>query len=116
MERKINQSIIDHKEFLSNFDNFLLDCDGVLWLGNKIIDGIPKTLEFLRKQGKKLIFVTNNSTQSREEYQQILKCFNIFCDLSEIYTSGYAAAQYLKKREFTKKNIYHRRRRTRKRI
>lgn len=52
--------------FLDSYDNFLLDCDGVIWEGDHVIEGVHQTMEYLRKVGKKIIFVTNNATKSRQ--------------------------------------------------
>lgn len=41
---------------------------GVIWRGDSVIDGVPETLDMLRAAGKKLVFVTNNSTKSRKGY------------------------------------------------
>jgi hypothetical protein len=41
---------------------------GVIWRGDSVIDGVPDTLDMLRAMGKKLVFVTNNSTKSRKGY------------------------------------------------
>ena len=54
--------------FLSSFDTVLTDCDGVLWTGSVAINGSPEVIQALRKLGKKVIYVTNNSTKSRKEY------------------------------------------------
>ena len=55
-------------DFLKSFDTVLTDCDGVLWTGSVAIDGSPEVIQALRKLGKKVIYVTNNSTKSRKEY------------------------------------------------
>ena len=31
----------------------IFDCDGVIWKGDSLIDGVPAVLEMLRKAGKK---------------------------------------------------------------
>ena len=36
--------------------------------GDTVIEGVPETLAMLRQMGKKLFFVTNNSTKSRKGY------------------------------------------------
>jgi hypothetical protein len=41
---------------------------GVIWKGDSIIPGVPETLDMLKSMGKRLIFVTNNSTKSRAGY------------------------------------------------
>ncbi|KAK6456692.1 p-Nitrophenyl phosphatase [Scheffersomyces xylosifermentans] len=53
---------------LEKYDNFLFDCDGVIWLDEKLIPGVLKTIEYLESKGKKFAFVTNNSSKSREAY------------------------------------------------
>ena len=62
----MSQSELD--DFLNSFDTVLTDCDGVLWTGSVAIDGSPEVIQALRKLGKKVIYVTNNSTKSRKEY------------------------------------------------
>jgi hypothetical protein len=36
-------------DFLLSLDNFIFDCDGVLWLSGHIIHGAPDTLQMLRR-------------------------------------------------------------------
>ena len=55
-------------EFLNSFDTVLTDCDGVLWTGSHAIDGSPQVVQAFRQLGKKVIYVTNNSTKSRNGY------------------------------------------------
>lgn len=33
-------------------DCFIFDCDGVIWRGDSVIDGVPETLDFLRSQAR----------------------------------------------------------------
>ena len=54
--------------FLNSFDTVLTDCDGVLWRGSVAVEGSPDVIQALRSLGKKVIYVTNNSTKSRREY------------------------------------------------
>jgi 4-nitrophenyl phosphatase len=83
------------KEFIDKFDVFLLDCDGVLWSGDHVFEGIPETIAYLRSQGKRTVFVTNNSTKSRAEYLKKLKGANIPCDVEDVFGSSYSAAIYI---------------------
>ena len=44
------------------YDAVVFDCDGVLYLGDKLIDGALATLRALRdRHGLRVFFVTNNS-------------------------------------------------------
>ncbi|KAF2288780.1 hypothetical protein GH714_013146 [Hevea brasiliensis] len=79
---------------------FLFDCDGVIWKGDKLIDGVSQTLEMLRSKGKKLVFVTNNSTKSRRQYAKKFNSLGISVREDEIFSSSFAAAMYLKVNNF----------------
>ncbi|XP_035846403.1 phosphoglycolate phosphatase 1A, chloroplastic isoform X2 [Helianthus annuus] len=62
------QPLQDADALIDSVETFIFDCDGVIWKGDKLIDGVPETLELLRSKGKRLVFVTNNSTKSRKQY------------------------------------------------
>lgn len=89
-------SVQDYKAFLDKFDTFLLDCDGVLWHGNHVLDGILDTIAFLRKNNKRLVFVTNNSTLSRANYVKKFQKLGIEASEDDIFSSALATAVYLK--------------------
>ncbi|CAL3964784.1 unnamed protein product [Diplocarpon coronariae] len=82
-------------EFIDKFDIFLFDCDGVLWSGDHLFPGTVETLELLRSKGKKIVFVTNNSTKSRPDYQKKLTSMGIPSNVDEIFASAYSSAIYI---------------------
>jgi len=88
--------------FVNSFDNFLTDCDGVLWHGNNAIDGSQETLSTLRKMGKRVFFVTNNSTQTRYEYVEKFHKLGFEAAVDEIYCTSNAIAGYMQKIGFNK--------------
>ncbi|QDS71910.1 hypothetical protein FKW77_000412 [Venturia effusa] len=83
------------KEFLKRFDTFLFDCDGVLWSGEHLFPGTAETIKMLREGGKRLVFVTNNSTKSRAEYKKKFDGLGIPCEVEEVFGSSYSAAVYI---------------------
>ncbi|KAF7151485.1 hypothetical protein RHSIM_Rhsim02G0089800 [Rhododendron simsii] len=94
-------------DLLHSVDAFLFDCDGVIWKGDKLIDGVPQTLEMLRSKGKKLVFVTNNSTKSRRQYAKKFQTLGIEVSEEEIFSSSFAAAMFLKVNDFPReKKVY----------
>lgn len=94
-------------DLLNSVDLFIFDCDGVIWRGDAMIDGVPDTLEMLRSMGKKVVFLTNNSTKSRRQYAHKFKSFGIFVHEDEIFSSSFAAAMFLKGIDFPKdKKVY----------
>jgi len=62
---------------------------GVLWLENEVIEDSENVLNKFRDLGKKVFFVTNNSTKTREEL--LAKCHNLGfkADLVSISTHPY---------------------------
>ncbi|KAF2671444.1 4-nitrophenylphosphatase [Microthyrium microscopicum] len=81
--------------FIDKFDTFLFDCDGVLWSGDHLFENVAETLTMLRNKGKKLVFVTNNSTKSRADYAKKFTSFDIPVTAEEVFGSSYSAAIYI---------------------
>lgn len=83
---------------------FLLDCDGVLWRASEPVPGVGASLAALRAAGKRVFFVTNNSTKSRAEYVAKLRATcGIDAREDEVLSSAYAAALYCRGAGLTKK-------------
>ncbi|KAI1338042.1 4-nitrophenylphosphatase-like protein [Xylariaceae sp. FL0016] len=82
-------------EFIDKFDVFLFDCDGVLWSGDHLFEGTVETIELLRSRGKRVVFVTNNSTKSRPDYLKKLTGMGIPSNVEEIFASAYSSAIYI---------------------
>ncbi|EFY98895.2 haloacid dehydrogenase (HAD) superfamily protein [Metarhizium robertsii] len=102
-------------EFIDKFDTFLFDCDGVLWSGDHVFDRVPETIMMLKARGsspltshpscafnsysspsgKRTVFVTNNSTKSREDYLQKISNLHIPCEKEDVFGSSYSAAIYI---------------------
>lgn len=38
----------DYESLLDKYDTWLFDCDGVLWQGDRLIEGVPEVLHLLR--------------------------------------------------------------------
>lgn len=85
------------QQIIDQHDTFIFDCDGVIWLGTHAIPGAVETLKLLKSLGKQVIFVTNNSTKSREKYTHKFEQFGFPATKDEVFGSAYAAATYLEK-------------------
>ena len=81
--------------FLSELDAFALDMDGTLYIGDGLIGNIADTLSRLREMGKKLVYLTNNSSRSESSYREKLSRLGLWDVRDAVYTSGMAAADYL---------------------
>ncbi|XP_074590261.1 phosphoglycolate phosphatase 2-like [Curcuma longa] len=95
------------RSLVDSVEAFLFDCDGVIWKGDTLIEGVPLALQALRSLGKKLVFVTNNSRKSRKQYAKKFASLGLDVSEEEIFSSSFAAAMFLKLRNFPKeKKVY----------
>lgn len=83
---------------LKEKDTFLLDMDGTIFLGNELIDGASDFLDTLKQNGKRYIFLTNNSSKNRMAYVDKLRNLGLDVTAEDIFTSGEATTRYLKNR------------------
>lgn len=90
-------------KFLNSFDTVVTDCDGVLWVSGQAIPGSPEVLNRLRELGKKIFYVTNNSTKTRDELVEGATKLGYIAHKEEIISTAYLTAAYLKSIEFTGK-------------
>ena len=77
---------------------FLFDMDGTLYLGDRLFDFSRELLDEIRKQGKKYLFLTNNSSKSVIDYVKKLEKLGIEATEDDFMTSSGATAYYLKKK------------------
>jgi phosphoglycolate/pyridoxal phosphate phosphatase family enzyme len=85
-------------QLLACTDNFVFDCDGVLYTPEGAIEGAAVALASLRAAGKGCFFVTNNAAATRVELQDKLRSKGIEADVSEIFGAAYLTACYLRQR------------------
>ncbi|KAF8103629.1 hypothetical protein N665_0187s0030 [Sinapis alba] len=101
------QQLENADQLIDSVETFIFDCDGVIWKGDKLIEGVPETLDMLRAKGKRLVFVTNNSTKSRKQYGKKFETLGLNVNEEEIFASSFAAAAYLQSINFPKdKKVY----------
>ena len=81
---------------LKNIKLFLFDMDGTLYLGDRLYDFTKELLSTIKKQGKRYLFMTNNSSKSVEDYIKKLAKLGIEAEYSDFITSSQATAMYLK--------------------
>lgn len=83
-------------EELKNIKLFLFDMDGTLYLGDRLFDFTKELLSTIKKQGKRYLFMTNNSSKSVEDYIKKLAKLGIEAEYADFITSSQATAMYLK--------------------
>jgi len=75
------------------FDGFLIDLDGVVWIGRELVPGAVEALGGLREAGKEVVFVTNNSVKRPEAYAVRLREAGVEVPDGRVVTAGAATAR-----------------------
>ena len=74
---------------------FICDMDGVIYHGNKLLPGVREFVEWMQKENKRFLFLTNSSERSPRELQQKLARMGLEVDESHFYTSALATAKFI---------------------
>ena len=74
---------------------FICDMDGVIYHGNELLDGVKEFVEWLYRENKKFLFLTNATTRSPRELQAKLARLGLEVAEEHFYTSGQATAKFL---------------------
>lgn len=75
---------------------FISDMDGVIYHGNQILPGVREFVEWMQKNKKGYLFLTNNSGSTPMELHQKLERMGLDVPPEHFYTSALATAQFLK--------------------
>ena len=84
-------------EQLRNKKGFICDMDGVIYHGNRILPGVHEFVEWLQREGKEFLFLTNGSGKTPRELQQKLANMGLDIDEKHFYTSALATARFVAK-------------------
>lgn len=80
---------------LESIDAVFVDLDGTVYKGSSVIPGGKKFVDRLRSSGKKLFFLSNNSSKSKAQYQERLKGLGIEVSEKDIILSSDGLISYL---------------------
>src|ERR687894_1059683 len=79
---------------VSSYDQFIVDLDGTVYVGDELTPGAGEAIEALRGAGKGVAFVTNNPRLSGEDYVRKLWKLGLRASLADVVTVG-GATQHL---------------------
>jgi NagD protein len=89
---------MDNREIIEKIKSkkaFISDMDGVIYHGNKLLPGVPEFVDWLKKEGKKFLFLTNSSERTPKELQEKMSRLGIDLEEHVFYTSALATANFL---------------------
>ena len=84
---------------VEGLDALVLDLDGVVYRGDRTIQGAPEAIEAFRSAGKQLLFLTNNATRTESEIVEKLARHGVTTTAEEILTSARATTDLLLERD-----------------
>ena len=82
-------------QYIRSKNGFIIDMDGVLYHGNKLLPGVRDFVNWLKKERKKFVFLTNSSERTPKELKEKLHRLGIDVDTTVFYTSALATAMFL---------------------
>lgn len=78
-----------------NKSGFISDMDGVVYHGNKVLDGVVEFVNWMRENDKKFVFLTNSSEKTPHELSMKLARMGLEVSADHFYTSALATAEFL---------------------
>ena len=82
-------------EALRSKKGYIIDMDGVIYHGNMLLPGVTDFVDWLKREDKAFLFLTNSSERAPRELQQKLARLGLTVDESHFYTSALATAKFL---------------------
>ncbi len=86
-------------ELIRSKKGFICDMDGVIYHGSQLLPSTKKFVEWLQKENKQFLFLTNSSVRSRTELRQKLQRMGMDIEEHHFYTSAIATARFLAKQK-----------------
>ncbi|MDD5468319.1 MAG: HAD-IIA family hydrolase [Anaerolineales bacterium] len=77
------------------YDAYLIDLDGTVYRGERLLPGAGETLQRLRGMGRRLVFLTNEAARRREDFVEKLAGMGVRADREEILSSTMALVAFL---------------------
>src|SRR5262245_36244691 len=77
------------------FDGYIFDLDGTVYLGETLLPGAGEAIGGLRALGRRVVFLSNNPTHTREQYAARLTQLGLPTPAREIVNSAQVMVQWL---------------------
>ena len=80
---------------LADKQGYICDMDGVIYHGDRLVEGAKEFVNWLKEKGKRFLFLTNSSAKSPKELKQKLSRLGIEVTAEDFTTSAQATASFL---------------------
>ncbi len=85
---------------------YLLDMDGTLYIDNSLFDGVKDFLTYIRENGGRYVFLTNNSSRGADKYIEKLRGMGIETNRGDYLTSVDVTSDYLRAKNYKKIYVF----------
>jgi NagD protein len=82
-------------EYIRSKAGYIIDMDGVIYHGNRLLPGVMEFLAWLEESGKKYLFLTNSPERTPKELHEKLQRLGINVGEDHFHTSAIATASFL---------------------
>jgi phosphoglycolate/pyridoxal phosphate phosphatase family enzyme len=77
------------------YRGFILDLDGTVYLGERLLPGAGEAIAALRAAGRRVCFLSNKPIESRGQYAAKLTRLGVPTPVDDVINSSYVLARYL---------------------
>lgn len=77
------------------FTGFMIDMDGTVYKGGDLIPGATDFISYLKRSGIPFVFLTNNSSHSRDHYYRKLVRMGFDVSMDNVLTSNIATIRFV---------------------
>jgi NagD protein len=77
------------------YDAYIFDLDGTIYLGDSLLPTAAQTITHLRQLGKRIVFLSNNPTKTRQDYAQKLTRLGLETAAFDIINSSAVMLHFL---------------------
>lgn len=78
------------------YDAYIFDLDGTVYLGESLLPTAGETITRLRERGKRTVFLSNNPTQTREQYAHKLTHLGLPTPPEDVINSSLVMVNFLR--------------------
>ncbi len=100
-EKRVGQE--NSVNLIDNYEGFIFDLDGTIYLDDVIIPDADLVINTIKKREKKVIFISNKTTGSTNDYYKFLKSKSVNVAQNEIINATIITKKYLADHHFTQK-------------
>lgn len=80
---------------INKYDAFIFDLDGTIYRGSNVIKDADRTINYLKEHGKRIIFISNKTTGTTNDYYNFLKSGGLNISPEDILNSTVVLKKFL---------------------